>query len=114
MPAILPVIGQSPLSVVRHAPLLLFLAGLPFFLIALADPFTSLTQQEVTFPGRRIGLLIDASSSMMEPFKAQKLGEKAPSDAVLHGGRGGGNLRQDADEEQSRSLSLIEFGDEYA
>ena len=27
MPAILPVIGQSPLSIVRHAPLLLFLAG---------------------------------------------------------------------------------------
>src|SRR6266536_153362 len=81
LPAILPVVRSSPLSFIRHAPLLLFLAGLPFFLIALTDPFTSLTQQEVSFPGRRIGLLIDASSSMMEPFKAQELGKKAPSDA---------------------------------
>jgi len=62
MPAILSVIRPSPLSFVRHAPLLLFLAGLPFFLIALADSFTLLTQLEVTFLGRRVGLLIYASS----------------------------------------------------
>ena len=70
LPAILPMFRHSPFSFVRHGALLLFLCGLPFFLLAFADPFTSLTQQEVSFPGRRIGLLIDASSSMMEPFKA--------------------------------------------
>jgi len=33
---------------------MLALAGLPFFIIALADPRTALTRSETTFPGRRI------------------------------------------------------------
>jgi len=114
MPAILSVIRPSPLSFVRHAPLLLFLAGLPFFLIALADPFTSLTQQEVTFPGRRIGLLIDASSSMMEPFKAQQLGAKAPSDARFFTAVAAAEtfVKMRMKSKYRDLISLIEFGDE--
>src|SRR5437870_13632533 len=37
LPALLPSIRQSPFSMVRHSPVLLFLLGLPFFLLAVAD-----------------------------------------------------------------------------
>ena len=114
MPEILPIIGHTPLSFVRHAPLLLFLAGLPFFLIALADPYTSLTQQEVSFPGRRIGLLIDASSSMMEPFKAATLGKDAPSDARFFTAVAAAEtfVKMRRGSKYKDLISLIEFGDE--
>ena len=95
-------------------PLLLFLCGLPFFLLALADPFTSLTQQEVSFPGRRIGLLIDASSSMMEPFKAAELGKKAPSDARFFTAVAAAQMfvKQRMKSKFRDLIALIEFGDE--
>jgi Ca-activated chloride channel family protein len=114
LPALLPVIRQSPFSFVRHSPLLLFLAGLPFFALALADPFTSLSHQEVSFPGRRIGLLIDASSSMMEPFKAAQLGAKAPSDARFFTAVAAAEtfVRMRMKSKFRDLISLIEFGDE--
>lgn len=114
LPAILPIVRSSPLSFVRHSPILLFLAGLPFFLVALADPFTSLTEREVTFPGRRIGLLIDASSSMMEPFKAQQLGAKAPSDARFFTAVAAAEtfVKMRMKSKYKDLISLIEFGDE--
>src|SRR4029453_2585281 len=65
LPAILPMFRHSPFSFVRHGALLLFLCGLPFFILAFADPFTSLTQQEVSFPGRRIGILVGGLSRMI-------------------------------------------------
>jgi Ca-activated chloride channel family protein len=49
------------------------MVGLPWFILALADPYSSLTQREETFPGRRICLMIDASSSMVRPFSAPTL-----------------------------------------
>ena len=54
LPAVLDWSRPSWISLVRHGALLLFLAGLPFFVIALADPYTSLTREDVSFPGRRI------------------------------------------------------------
>ena len=114
LPAILPIIRQSPFSLVRHAALLLFLIGLPFFVLALSDPFTSLTEREVSFPGRRIGLLIDASSSMMEPFKAVQLGAKAPSDARFFTAVAAAEtfVRTRMKSKYRDLISLIEFGDE--
>jgi Ca-activated chloride channel family protein len=114
LPALLPMFQQSPFSFVRHSALLLFLAGLPFFAIALADPFTSLSHQEVSFPGRRIGLLIDASSSMMEPFKAAQLGAKAPSDARFFTAVAGAEtfVRMRMKSKFRDLIALIEFGDE--
>ena len=44
-------------------------AGLPFALLAVADPYTSLTAETVTYPGRRIAIMIDASDSMQAAFK---------------------------------------------
>ena len=46
LPAVLPLSVarlRSPVAFVRHAPFVLFLAGLPFFCLALADPYSSLS-----------------------------------------------------------------------
>jgi Ca-activated chloride channel homolog len=66
--ALLPVMASSPLAALRHAPFVAFVAGLVFALLALADPFTTLAREDKTYPGRRIAVLIDASSSMNQPF----------------------------------------------
>jgi hypothetical protein len=47
LPALLPIMHRSPLSLVRHLPVLLFVAGFPFFAIALADPLTGFAREEV-------------------------------------------------------------------
>jgi von Willebrand factor type A domain len=80
MPAILAWVRRSSLSFVRHGALLPFLAGVPFLIVALADPFTALIREDVSFPGRRIGLMIDASSSMLAPFRPGSLNPKASPD----------------------------------
>ena len=73
LPAVLAVFKPSRLAFMRHAPLLLALAGLPFFALALADPYTSLTQKRTSFPGRRICMMLDASFSMGVGFEAPTL-----------------------------------------
>ena len=73
VPAILSVMRQSPFSGVRHAPLLLFLLGLPFFALALADPLTAFTREQVSYPGRRIALVVDGSNSMTMQFATSQL-----------------------------------------
>ena len=69
LPAILPPMRRSPLAAVRHVPLLLFLAGLPLFAVALADPQTGFAREEVSYPGRRVALLVDGSTSMVLKFQ---------------------------------------------
>jgi hypothetical protein len=73
LPALLPVMRRSPLAVARYLPLMLFLGGLPFFAVALADPYTGFTQDEVSYPGRRIAVLVDASTSMVMQFKTESM-----------------------------------------
>jgi Ca-activated chloride channel family protein len=73
VPALLPVMRRSPLSGLRHIPFLLFLAGLPFFAVALANPLTAFTREQLTYPGRRIALVVDASNSMILPFATAQL-----------------------------------------
>jgi hypothetical protein len=77
LPAVLPVMRRSPLVAARHLPLVLFLAGIPFFAVALADPQTGFAREEVSYPGRRIALLVDASTSMVIRFEsnAKRQGE---------------------------------------
>ena len=70
LPALLRSLPQSRVMGMAHIPMLVFAMGLPFFIMAIADPFTALISKEVTMPGRRIGLLIDASLSMRTPFTA--------------------------------------------
>jgi hypothetical protein len=73
VPAVLRSWPRSRLAWTRHIPLMLFVAGLPFALVALADPYSSLLAENVTYPGRRISLMIDASDSMQTSFKAATL-----------------------------------------
>jgi VWA domain-containing protein len=84
LPAVLPLSVarlRSPIAFVRHTPFLLFLAGLPFFCLALADPLSSLSARQTSYPGRRIAVIMDASLSMLSPFSGQQL--KTQSDTAF-------------------------------
>jgi Ca-activated chloride channel family protein len=83
LPAVLDALPKSRGAFLIHVPLLLLLAGVPFFVLALADPFTALVSREVSYPGRRISILIDASTSMRTPFRAAKLNTRSPVDATF-------------------------------
>ena len=73
LPAILPVMQGSSLSAIRHAAFVVFLLGVPFFAMALADPRIALVSEEVTHLGRRIAILIDGSGSIVLPFDSPRL-----------------------------------------
>ena len=73
LPAVLSVMRRSPLSPVRHAPLVLFVMGIPFFAIAVADPRAVFVHEQAKYFGTRIAMLIDGSGSMVLPFDAPKL-----------------------------------------
>jgi hypothetical protein len=100
--------------VVRHGGLIVGLAGVLFFLLALADPRTAFTRQDTAYPGRRISLLLDASSSMLTSLPASRLAKGAPNDAAFFTTVGAARyfveLRRDGDYRDL--MSLIEFGDE--
>jgi hypothetical protein len=57
----------------RHAPFVPLAAGVPLLLLALADPYSALVRDEVSYPGRRISLMIDASISMTSTFRTETL-----------------------------------------
>ena len=110
VPAILPVIRRSPLSAVRHAPFLLFVLGVPFFAVALADPLTSFMREEVTYPGRRIALVVDGSNSMILPFATTELkpsSDRAFFTAVASAER---FMRLRMDGPYRDLIALIQFG----
>jgi von Willebrand factor type A domain len=68
-----PSVSRGAWRGVRHLPFLPFAAGIPFLLLALADPYSALISENVSFPGRRISLMIDASTSMTTTFKTETL-----------------------------------------
>jgi hypothetical protein len=114
LPAVLQWFHRSRLTTVRHGALLIALLGVPFFLLAFADPHIAFTRQETTYPGRRIALLIDASSSMLTSLPSARLARGAPNDAAFFTTVGAAryfvNLRMKS--EYRDLMSLIEFGDE--
>ena len=73
LPALLPVMRRSYASATRHGAFLVFVLGIPFFAVALAAPQTGFTREEVSYPGRRVALVIDSSNSMVMSFKAATL-----------------------------------------
>jgi hypothetical protein len=73
LPAVLPVMQRSYASATRHIAFLVFVLGIPFFAVALAAPQTAFTREEVSYPGRRVAILIDSSNSMILAFKEDKL-----------------------------------------
>ena len=114
LPAVLTWVRRSSLSSIRYVPFLPFVLGVFCFALAFADPYTLMTQEEVSFPGRRISLMIDASSSMIAPFRAARLNERAPADAVFFTSVGAAeHFVQRRREGRYRDLmALVEFGDE--
>lgn len=83
LPAILSSLPGSSWSFVRHSPVVLMAAGLPLFALAVADPYSALTQRQELFPGRRICIMLDASSSMVRPFNAPTLRSGVTSQATF-------------------------------
>ena len=114
LPAIVKSSGLSRASLSRHGALLLALAGLPFFVLALADPRTLLTRSETTFPGRRISLLIDASSSMLSALPSNKLAKNAPNNAAFFTTVGAARffIETRMKGKYRDLMSLVEFGDD--
>lgn len=114
LPALLPGFARSTSSFTRHGAWLLALVGLPFFALALADPRIPLVRRDASYPGRRISLMIDASSSMLSSMPSTRLARNAPNQAAFFTTVGAARyfveLRMKG---QYRDLvSLIEFGDE--
>ena len=114
LPAILSGARGSWFGSVRHLPLFAWLAGVPFFAVALADPYITLAEQQLTYPGRRIALLLDASSSMLAPFPAERLAARAPNEAAFFTTVAAADafIRQRKDGQYRDLIALIEFGDE--
>ena len=111
MPALLPMMRGSRLAAVRHLPLVLFLLGLPFFAIALAQPHTGFTREEVSYPGRRIALLVDASTSMVMQFKSNF---RTQGEATFFTAVAGAEyfIRRRMDGPYKDLVALIQFGNE--
>ena len=114
LPAIVTSSGWSRASLSRHGALMLALAGLPFFVLALADPRTSLTRSETTFPGRRIALLIDASSSMLSALPSTTLAKGAPNNAAFFTTVGAARyfIERRMAGKYRDLMALVEFGDD--
>jgi Ca-activated chloride channel homolog len=114
IPAILGSLQPTPLAFVRHLPLVLLVAGLPWFVLALGDPFSVLRQRQETFPGRRICLMIDASSSMVRPFSAPTLragtGSQASFFTTVKAAERFVELRTAG--KYKDLMALVEFGDQ--
>lgn len=115
LPALLVRVDRRSMAAVRHVPLVLLVGGLPFLTLAVADPYSSLRQEEVTFPGRRIGLMIDASSSMVRQFDAPTLNVSGPSSQASFFTTVGAAERFVELRRQSQYrdlMALVEFGDQ--
>jgi Ca-activated chloride channel family protein len=114
LPAMLASLQPASFAFVRHVPLVLLLAGLPWFALALADPQSVLRQRQETFPGRRICLMIDASSSMVRPFTAPTLrtgtGSQASFFTTVKAAERFVDLRTQG--KYKDLMALVEFGDQ--
>jgi hypothetical protein len=114
LPALVGLRKVNRLAVTRHGALLLGLAGLPFFIMALADPKTAVTREEVSYPGRRISLMIDASSSMLTALPANRFAEGAPNNAAFFTTVGAARyfIERRMHGKYRDLMALIEFGDD--
>jgi Mg-chelatase subunit ChlD len=108
LPGFLSAFDDKPIGAARHLPLALFLAGVPFLVAALSDPHSSLVRQSVSFPGRRISLMVDASASMATPFEAAELASNTAFATTVAAAERFVELRREG---RYRDLiALIEFG----
>jgi hypothetical protein len=114
LPAVIGAARGIWLSSLRHGALVLALAGLPFFILALADPRTSLTRENVAYPGRRISLMIDASSSMLTALPSNRFAQGAPNNAAFFTTVGAARyfIERRMNGQYRDLMALIEFGDD--
>ena len=114
LPALLGSVRPSRLAWLRPTPYVLFLAGLGFFVLALADPYSALISRQESYPGRRIGLLIDASISMRTPFTAASLNKRAATDAAFFTTVAAAErfVRMRMAGKQKDLMGLVEFGNQ--
>jgi hypothetical protein len=112
LPAIVPGMRWSPGASVRHLPLVLFVTGIPLFAIGLADPRTGFAQEEVSYPGRRIALLVDASTSMVMKFDSQLLNRQGESTFFTAVSAAERFMQRRMDGPYRDLISLIQFGNE--
>ncbi len=114
LPALAPWAAVNRASMIRHGALVLALLGLPFFILALADPRTAITREETSYPGRRISLMIDASSSMLTALPGNRFAEGAPNNAAFFTTVGAARyfIEMRAKSQYRDLMSLIEFGDD--
>ena len=110
--ALLPVVRSSPASALRHAPFALFVAGLVFAMLALTDPYTTLVREDKTFPGRRIAVLIDASSSMNQPFHSPSFNKQGGPTYFATVAAAEYFMRLRMQGQYRDLISLVEFGNE--
>ena len=108
----LPRLSRAPATWWLHFPRILFLLGLPCFLLALADPYSTLQSRQMTYPGRRICLMVDASSSMQTRFAAQSLNRDAAGDGAFFTAVSAARrfVRLRIDGRFRDLLALVEFG----
>lgn len=115
LPALPGFARTSSWAALRHGALLVALAGFICLGIGLADPVTTLVRSETTYPGRRISLMIDASSSMLASLPATRLAVKgAPNDAMFFTTVGAARyfVERRMKGQFRDLLSLVEFGDQ--
>src|SRR5215510_7877365 len=82
LPALWPVMRRSYASATRHGAFLIFVLGIPFFAVALPAPQSGFTHEEISYPGRRVALVIDSSNSMVMKFDSSTL--KAQGGAAFY------------------------------
>ena len=112
LPALLPLMRRSPLAPIRHVPLLVFLLGLPLFAVALADPHTGFTREEVSYPGRRIALLVDGSTSMVLKFQSSTFKTEGESTYFTAVAAAEHFIKRRMDGPYRDLVSLIQFGNQ--
>lgn len=112
LPAIVPVMHRSRASLARHLPLVLFVLGVPLFAIALADPRTGFKQEDVSYPGRRIALLVDGSTSMVLKFDTKSLNKVGDSTFFTAVAAAERFMKYRMDGPYRDLISLIQFGNE--
>ena len=114
LPSLIEWTRPGRVTIMRHGALICALAGIPFFALALADPKTALMQEQASYPGRRITLMIDASSSMLSSLPSTRLAKGAPNDAAFFTTVGAARyfveLRMKGPYRDM--IALIEFGDQ--
>jgi Mg-chelatase subunit ChlD len=101
--------GRNPAPLIRHLPLLMLIAGILPFMLALGDPFTTIAEQQVSYPGRRIALLVDGSTSMVIRFESAA---KRPGESTFFTAVGAAEqfVRRRMNGPYRDLVSLIQFG----